>query len=405
MGGGGEVVIDAGSDAGADAGVDGGSIDAGADAGRPDAGPPDASVDGGFDAGVPDAGCGCGALQCAGDGGCVECFANEHCPVNTPYCDAARNSCVECESAPVDTCGFRQFCANGSCQVGCKVAVECSSGICLSNRNCAYCESDTECRAGEVCATGTCAPPCSGANACDGGLACCGGKCTDVTADSLHCGQCDRICDAGTFCGRSDCRDVILSNVCESPRALALVDGYPLDDDAGVAIGTAIASMCMPAVSFSIASQHIGGVLHPDTGRPLGLGTLYVAGGGSFGHQSVQWAEQSGAAPIVDVSTGDQVQLMVLDGGLVVDEPLSALNEGHDFFVVQLAQASNGALLLNAYGFYAPGTLAAVWFVNNNMLPMRASYPMRWYVYEWVDANANQMADAADTFTLRGSGL
>lgn len=362
-------------------GMDAGGMDAGGmDAGGMDAGPMDAGV---VDAGQPDAGSDAGSPPDAGvdDGGIDGGF------------DAG------CDGIP-GFCGANHYCASGFCVPGCDGPNGCRSGVCTSQHDCVNCTSNAECAAGRVCGTGVCAPRCAGS--CDAGWLCCGDVCVDPQRDPRHCGGCPSTCGADEFCGRGSCFASVLANVCQQPTARVLFDDITEDDDAGLSIGEALVSSC--SVGLQSAGQVDAGMLDILTGEPLQFGELLVAGGGSFGQRSIGWLDQSTFAPVHDTSTLTTYTLTRPDASVIVSGPATDLSPSHDVLVVQLVRTPYGAVVLNAGGFYGPGTTAAGWYLVNQLLPVRATLSTGWYVVDWVDSNLNQVPDSADTWTVIASG-
>ena len=72
-----------------------------------------------------------------------------------------------------------------------------------------------------------------------------------------------------------------------------------------------------------------------------------------------------------------------------------------------LTDPASGTLALIGYGACPNGygTQAAAWYYANVMLPNAQSYPNSWYIVEWRDGNGDALPNAADTFTIKASGL
>lgn len=395
---------DSGTDAGAPDAGDAGGSDGGADAGESDAGGSDAGgPDAGSDAGAVDAGCDCGSLQCLSDGGCGECASPMDCPAGLPICDPGRSVCL-CSAAP-DSCPGATYCDQGTCRPGCHDGASCRSGVCTASHDCLNCQTDDECAGGRRCGTGVCSAPCQTAATCQSGELCCGDTCVDPARDVLHCGACAAPCADTQFCGRGACREVVLANVCEQPIARVMLDGVSIDDDAGLSIAQALAQGCTPMVSLRIGGQFDAGVLDLSTGEPLQVGELLVAGGGSFRQRAIAWLEFNALTPVREADDATTLTYSRRDAGVILSTPLAGLSTSHDLFVVQFVRTPYGATVLNASGYYAAGTAAASWYVVNTLLPQRATLTVGWYLVDWVDTNANQLPDAADTWTVMASGL
>lgn len=248
--------------------------------------------------------------------------------------------------------------------------------------------------------------------ACDGGLTCCSGQCVDPTKDPNNCGSCGTACTTAQFCTGAACTDMIVGNVCANGHATVVLDGLAADEDAGSTIGAALAASCTPAVVVAALGQDAGGVLDPATNRPItGVGDTFVAGGGAFGQLGVAYMNGKSLTPVyVTVDGNAMTASFVRRSGntALVTAPMSNLTAAHDYFVVQLAaEPTSGTLCFIAYGFFTPGTSAAAFWASTQMVPHRASYTNRWYVYEWTDdADGGVPGPSADdTFKLVASGM
>jgi len=248
--------------------------------------------------------------------------------------------------------------------------------------------------------------------ACDGGLTCCSGQCVDPTRDPNNCGSCGTVCTTAQFCTGAACTDMVVDEVCANAHATVVLDGLAADEDAGSTIGAALAASCTPAVVVAALGQDAGGVLDPATNRPItGVGDTFVAGGGAFGQLGVAYMNNQSLTPVYVTVDGNAMTASFVQRSsktALVTAPMSNLTAAHDYFVVQLAvEPTSGTLCFIAYGFFAPGTSAAAFWASTQMVPNRATYKDRWYVYEWTD-NADGGApgpSADDTFNLVASGM
>lgn len=146
------------------------------------------------DSGPPPAAC--NEAECA-------CKTNEECrDPKRPYCGAA-GTCVECLTAPSDTCTAGGYCnEKNQCVVGCKGDPDCAttSQRCnVTSHRCVNCLGDGDCaEAGpnsKCSPSGSCAESCSGeGTACGTGGTCCTGFCLQLGTDVLNCGQCGQAC-------------------------------------------------------------------------------------------------------------------------------------------------------------------------------------------------------------------
>lgn len=245
-------------------------------------------------------------------------------------------------------------------------------------------------------------PECDTLKPCSGLLTCCANRCVNIDNEPAHCGQCDAPCTSEQFCGQGQCRNNELSQLCHMPVSTAVLDGFVEDDDAGVAVAQAIVSSCAPVMSLQFGVQ--GPPTLSDAGEPLALGEILVMGGGSFAQRGVRWLEDNNFAFIRDTSTPADAIFSLRDGGIVSSVPASTLGPSLDRALIQLVRTPRGAVVLNAAGFHAVGTLAAAHYFVETILPMHASLSTAWYVIEWEDLNSNDTPDSADRFTLIASG-
>ncbi len=131
-----------------------------------------------------------------------KCEINEDCrDPKRPYCGPSK-TCVECVTAPADTCTAGGYCnEQNQCVVGCKTGDDCQNGqkCQLSTHRCVDCIVDQDCTAAsptKKCSpSGTCAEACTGDDTpCGTGGTCCSGLCLVLTNDVLNCGQCGKAC-------------------------------------------------------------------------------------------------------------------------------------------------------------------------------------------------------------------
>ena len=162
----------------ADAGMDGGNRDGGdaeRDSGRPDAG---------RDAGP------CG-MACTGD---------------TPHCDEASRSCVECLERSQCTTTALPACVDGACEE-CGANTDCSTAAasrCEAN-SCVACAGDGDCShvAGlNVCVDGACVACRTGSNCASGVCLLSTNTCAPTGGTGTRCSECvrDDECQAGMLC-------------------------------------------------------------------------------------------------------------------------------------------------------------------------------------------------------------
>jgi hypothetical protein len=106
------------------------------------------------------------------------------------------------------------------------------------------------------------------------------------------------------------------------------------------------------------------------------------------------------------IANGSRVQIIQRSSGsALVDVAVSALTATHDDFVVQLAaEPASGTFTFMVYGLNAAGTTAGVWYAVNTMIPKKADYGDRWFVFEWQDTDGMPGPTMGDMFTKLGSG-
>jgi hypothetical protein len=211
------------------------------------------------------------------------------------------------------------------------------------------------------------------------------------------------------FCNGTACNDAVLKNLCSNPRATVVRDEYSGDNDAGVRLAAAIAMGCSPTTSVRVVDQGGGVAEDPATGRPLtGPGDTLVAGGGLFGQKGVAYMEAQGLTPLAVGSSGlNNIQIRnTRTNAILVSVSNTVLTAHHDYAVLEVSvEPTSGSLCFFGYGLGLPGTAAAAFYYQNNVVPNRAMYPDAWYLYEWTDTDNNSTASAADSFSLLGSGM
>jgi hypothetical protein len=252
--------------------------------------------------------------------------------------------------------------------------------------------------------------PCDAAATCEGTLACCGGFCADTRHDPRNCGSCGSTCGSTQFCTGTGCDDAVFTNVCANPATTVVNDPYTTDIQAGVAIGTALASCADSGIAVAIVPQTKAGVLQPtgDAGqRPnTGVGDTLVAGGSWWGQLSVAYMDGSGLTPVYLTNDGTTSHFFERSTGLPLVTTLdSALTAQHDYFFLELAvEPVSGTLCLFGEGIFGPGTAAAGYYGSQVVIPQHATYTASYYVYEWTGANPDGTPGPGDTFALVAQG-
>jgi hypothetical protein len=247
--------------------------------------------------------------------------------------------------------------------------------------------------------------PCMDGGTCAAPAACCNGICVDTSKDPRHCGACGRTCSETQFCTGTACDEAVFANVCGNPNATVIKDPYEADNKAAAAIGAALMMSCAPPTMVVVRDQGEPGVLSA-SGRPLAsAGTSYLMGGGSFGQRGVDYLDKTDMTSVYLSFDGTTAQFhRRRPAEVVLSTPATALNDGHDYFYLQMfVEPLSGTLCINAIGMYAPGTLAGSYWLATEIIPKRDMYPDTWYVYEWTDSG-DKVANAADTFRLVAHG-
>jgi hypothetical protein len=223
----------------------------------------------------------------------------------------------------------------------------------------------------------------------------------------LNCGACGNACTPTQFCTGVACDDAVLQNVCATARATVVLDPFAADNEAGVALGAALANGCMPPVTVSTTPQDSGVAEDPATGRPLtGPGDILVAGGGFFGQRAVAYMESAKIAPLALGTDGTNAWIKNTKTGTNVVRVANAmLTSHHDYFALEVTvEPTSGTLCFFGYGMYAPGTTAAAYYFQSAVIANRAMFPDVWYVYEWTDTDNSGTPSAGDTFTSVAHG-
>lgn len=341
--------------------------------------------------GEPSACPACESGFCLDDGTCVECLPND------------------------DQCPQGQYCtADNECKPGCKAdGSSCASGSCNEDHNCNKCISDDECTPDLVCSDGTCAAACTAEQegtsvGCSDGLTCCSLHCTQLLVDSQNCGACGSACEAGQFCGVSECagqdcvtcHDVTLSNVCAVSKVIVILDSSNNEADGnrvtGRAIGEALGNGCTTRPEITEAEQDSVEALNFTTGQPVSNGgELLVVAGGPFYQVVEGYLEKQKLSPLYwKVLEGSTEFRKTSNDEPVVALPIAGDHDSHDFFIVQfMRDAKSGSLVLNAQGMWLSGTVAAAYQLQNGILPDLASADRAWYAYEWTDADGDKAPD------------
>jgi hypothetical protein len=258
--------------------------------------------------------------------------------------------------------------------------------------------------------------------ACSDACGCCGGAtCVDLSSDPRNCGACGNACDATSFCSGSACVPVAAATLCENKTLLPILGeivdlsgtnpSVTTDSEAAATITAAIAKACGASISnvLPAVQQAQAGVLDPCTDAPLAkAGTTLVITGGNYTQRVVRYLEQ-GQAPVRlgpdpdPVANPTRYRLTSKAGQVLADFDVNQFQVTKDYFVVSLVpDAQRGALVLDLYGIFEPGTLAATWYFVNQLLPsiVAGKSPFASYlVVQWTD-DGDLVPGAGDTFTI-----
>ena len=190
-----------------------------------------------------------------------------------------------------------------------------------------------------------------------------------------------------------------------------LLDGLSVDDQLAPDVASILSAGCATHPDSQVDDQAASTAENPSTGQPVaGSGDLLVSVGGPYGQHVVAYAESAGIAAVYDVGvSGDAVfEGRPNDGGvrqILVDAPLATLTDTHDYFVIaSLVDPESGTRILEIYGFFSPGTIAAEWFLENRVLPSLGTFTHAYYIYEWTHGDAGTLPGSSDTFRLVTSG-
>lgn len=343
-------------------------------------------------------------------------------PPTGPQCDACDNgvclddgTCVACLPTD-DRCETGFYCtAENTCAPGCKSDDACASGVCGDDHNCKKCINDSECAEGFLCSSGQCTLACTSdgagqSSACGAELSCCSARCADLNTDGSNCGACGVSCDAGQFCGLSECRDATFANVCSVAKVVVILDTNRNTEDGdrapGQAIGNALSQQCPTQPGLLETMQNSAEALNLTTGRPVSNSSeLLVIAGGPFFQDLEGYLEKQRVSPLYWSGSADTTGYRVSKTDrVVVSMPIDADHESRDAFIIQfMRDPDSGSLVLNAQGLWLSGTIAAGYQVTNGLLPNLAQQDQAWYAYEWTDQDGDKAPDA-DEIVLVDSG-
>jgi hypothetical protein len=247
-----------------------------------------------------------------------------------------------------------------------------------------------------------------GASSCTGTMSCCGGWCTDTSHDWRNCGSCGNACASTQFCTGVACQDAVLKNICANPAATVVFDPYTDDNDAGLRMGNALATQCVPPVTVAYVNGDAGVGQDPDSGRPsTGPGNTLVVGGGSYGQPSVGYIDDTGLSTVRLQADGTDTWFQNFKTQTtIVRAANTTLTAHHDFFLLELnVDPASGTLCFAGIGFYNLGTLAAGYFFQNKVMPSLSTFTAAWYVYEWTDTDGDSAPSVGDAFRRVDQGL
>lgn len=138
-----------------------------------------------------------------------------------------------CTTSP-DSCPTGQFCDAGTCAAGCKGSGDCSGDtpLCdLARHTCVECLGAGDCPSGKLCSpSGRCVDGCdpSAGKGCPGTQTCCNKLCIDTATDELNCGGCSSVCDT-THAASATCVGGLCSYACSTGYDDCVKTGANLD--------------------------------------------------------------------------------------------------------------------------------------------------------------------------------
>jgi hypothetical protein len=226
------------------------------------------------------------------------------------------------------------------------------------------------------------------------------------SGDAASSGPAPDPADAGFgVCSGNGCLPIAIKNVCDPTHTTLVKDGLAADDASNAVIQAGLLAGCAPAPVASTLEKGASGPVDPTTGQPTaGIDTLLTVAGGTFVQKTVQYLDDLGATPVHLASTTGAWQYVSRGpgGGVVGEMPYASFGPSHDILLIEIVRdLTNGTPVLVVFGQEAESTAAAAWYVANEMIPKRASYDKRWYVYEWTAADD---AGSSATYTLKASG-
>lgn len=191
-----------------------------------------------------------------------------------------------------------------------------------------------------------------------------------------------------------------------------LQDGSNVDDGLAPVLSAVLVSGCPSAPATAVEMETASTAVNPMTAQPVaGAGDLLIEIGGPYTSNTAHYVESHGYTRLYDTTPDGNVVGFYgrsADGGTdpeIAVVPIPTLTTTHDFFKIEMVvDPVSGTRVLQIYGIFSPGTLAAEWFFENRMLPNLSAYPLRYYVYEWSHGDAGPNPGASDTFTLVASG-
>lgn len=234
----------------------------------------------------------------------------------------------------------------------------------------------------------------------------------DVTRDVDHCGACGgddspNTCSVNEFCGTAGCNDATIANVCDTALLTVVEDGLGPDEASAAALAAALVASCDPAPETRTVDEATTDALNTSTGRPvIGGGEVLVIAGGPFGQAVMGYLEEQRIAPVYAGVSGENYLLRLSSDDTTLGSiPSSSSDDTHDLLLIEVVRdPASGTFLLVSYGFNEYGTAAAVWYLENVMVPAPLStYDRRYYVIEWTD-DGDAAPSAGDTYDVLTSG-
>jgi len=148
-----------------------------------------------------------------------------------------------------------------------------------------------------------------------------------------------------------------------------------------------------------VETAGIGGGVD-DLGKPKFTGKSIVLCGSGFpnGPNYVMgyYSYRSKEAPIKDAYSATDYMLQTQDGATVASKPFSWFDGHHDLIAIMVFTDSQNNYVMAIYGYSWLGTWAGTIYFARVIAHNLASYPYRYIVLEWADANGDGVPQAGE---------